>query len=124
MFVKFTRENLFNNNLSKILFNISDTVYVYWDAGRCGPNGDNHLWELCGKRRAFCPDEIRTDLCASGLATKKLFKQHSRVGCCHYLWYAEYQCNGELYRFFQAVGCCNNMVFIKQALESKVFMTF
>ena len=87
-------------NSKQICLNISDTIRVYHDDGNCGPDGDDHLWDLCGRAKGVCPQLLHTDLCLSGEAELTEFNEPLIKGShehyCGYHWYAEYLCKCKL----------------------------
>merc|ERR1712066_356825 len=71
---------------------------AYWDAGICGPDGDDANWHICGNRSANCTEEISFSGCASGKAVKSRelgtgqWKDSVDVDGCNYAYYTEYTC--------------------------------
>jgi hypothetical protein len=67
-------------------------VLAYWDAGACGPNGDDSNWIFCGQTSGKCKAQVTTSQCACG--TARLVKKHEykREGSCTFIYYAEYKC--------------------------------
>jgi len=71
---------------------------VYWDSGRCGPDGDDANWEICNRNSFNCPDSINESSCQTGKA--RISKKEGTGACCSsvtiggcsYAYYVEYSC--------------------------------
>jgi hypothetical protein len=72
---------------------------AYWEAGDCGPQGDDFNWHWCGKLAGNCPEllAVSREICQSGRA--KLNRLKSKLGGfrrngCLFYWFAQYECRG------------------------------
>lgn len=67
---------------------------AYWDLEQCGPHGDNHNWDVCGRWLFQCPKTrtVPTSLCTSGRANLIENRSFVRIGDCTYAYYAQYAC--------------------------------
>jgi len=73
---------------------------AYWDAGGCGPHGNDHNWGWCGQTAGDCPEQVSVDssLCASN--TARLETMSGTGECCssvvldgcNYAYHAQYVC--------------------------------
>merc|ERR1712173_190738 len=72
---------------------LGDTrLHAYWDAGSCGPKGND--WDWCNTTAKDCADTVSvdTDVCASGTAKRTRFEENVIFDGCTYAYYAQYIC--------------------------------
>jgi len=73
---------------------------AYWDAGACGPHGDDHNWGWCGQADGNCPESVTVDssLCASNTARLETMSGTGQccssvvLDGCNYAYHAQYVC--------------------------------
>lgn len=80
---------------------------AYWDAGSCGPDGDDHNFGLCLENGDFigCPYRLENDNCphngkmvmdlVRGYGSTAPGRQYEDANKCSYYWYSEYVCETE-----------------------------
>jgi hypothetical protein len=72
---------------------------AYWDAGACGPFGDDYNWGWCGATSFNgCQTEVVTSLCPSGKARLQSAQGDGtccssiHINGCNYAYFAQYEC--------------------------------
>ena len=82
------------------------SLIAYWDAGSCGPYGNDYNWEWCDTLNGGpCKKQVITSKCRSGIAklisvkgnefskrSKKSYRD-PKTGC-YYMYFATYACTG------------------------------
>jgi len=88
---------------------------AYWDAGGCGPQGNDHNWDWCnrdaGDPASECATsvEVATDICASGHASLESTQGTGQccssvvIDGCNYAYYAQYVCSDACTEFSWAL---------------------
>jgi len=78
-----------------------DRLTAYWDAGACGPAGDDHNAGWCGGTQApNCPSNkaVSKSICPSGWAKLATIAGNGHccsdvnINGCNYAWFAQYEC--------------------------------
>jgi hypothetical protein len=74
---------------------------AYWDAGACGPHGNDHNWGWCGTTAGNCPEEVTVDssLCSTNTAVLHTLSgtgaccSSVTIAGCNYAYHAQYVCS-------------------------------
>jgi len=78
---------------------------AYWDAGNCGPHGNDHNWDWCNRNAGHPAQEcatsveVATDLCASGHASLESTQGTGEccssvvIDTCNFAYFAQYVCS-------------------------------